>query len=327
MLEQWQETRSNLPDKSQLLLAYTRSDVRELNKQARSIRKDNHELGAEQIISTNAGNKIFAEEDRIMFLRNEKSLNISNGTLGTIKSMEDKQLTVELDNKKILTFSTDFYNDINYGYASTIHKNQGTTVDKSYVLASKYFDQHSTYVALSRHRDTTQLYWSHDEFYNKEQLYDICSRERAKDTTIDYTKHKSSDFIKPYEEVSQQNLDAARERLEQRQFNREIKELSQELGKEIHLELYNGDCGTYQGEVTLGKDTYGLLEHDDSYTLLSESMSKDLYVNKKYEASIDKDQELTIEIVKPEPVKQVEQTQTIEKEQTRERSIGFEMSL
>ena len=27
-----------------------------------------------------------------MFLRNEKSLNVSNGTLGTIKTMEDKQL-------------------------------------------------------------------------------------------------------------------------------------------------------------------------------------------------------------------------------------------
>ena len=331
MLEEWQETRSNLPDKSQLLLAYTRSDVRELNKQARSIRKDNQELGDEKVISTNAGNKIFAEEDRIMFLRNEKSLNISNGTLGTIKSMEDKKLTVELDNKETLTFSTDFYNDINYGYASTIHKNQGTTVDKSYVLASKYFDQHATYVALSRHRDSTELYWSHDEFYNKQQMYDVFSRERAKDNSIDYTKHQAPDFIKPYEEVSQQSLYEAQQRLEQRQFDKDLQELSEKLGKEIHRELYDGDCGAYRGKVTLGKDSYGLLAHSDSYTLLDYSICKnlDLSMNEEYKATLNKNKELTIEAVKPEPVKQVEQEQTraITRERTIERSIDFEMSL
>ena len=190
--------------------------------------------------------------------------------------MEDKKLTVELDNKVALTFSTDFYNDINYGYASTIHKNQGTTVDKSYVLASKYFDQHATYVALSRHRDSAELYWSHDEFYNKERMYDVFSRERAKDNSIDYTKHQAPDFIKPYEEVSQQSLYEAQQRLEQRQFDRDLQELSEKLGKEIHRELYDGDCGAYRGKVTLGKDSYGLLAHDDSYTLLDYSMCKDL---------------------------------------------------
>lgn len=121
-----------------------------------------------------------------------------------------------------------------------------------------------------------------------------------------------------------QSLDKAQERLEQRHFAIDLTELAEKLGKEIHLELYDGDCGIYKGEVKLGKETYGLLKHNDSYTLLSQSMSQDLSINKQYEANINKDQELTIEAVKPEPTKQIEQQQT--RGRTIERSIDFELS-
>lgn len=51
-----------------------------------------------------------------------------------------------------------------YGYASTIHKSQGATVDRSYVLASKYFDRHTSYVALSRHREAATPFYGQNEF-------------------------------------------------------------------------------------------------------------------------------------------------------------------
>ena len=133
------------------------------------------------------------------------------------------------------------------------------------------------------------------------------------------------------EEVSQQSLYEAQQRLEQRQFDKDLQELSEKLGKEIHRELYDGDCGAYRGKVTLGKDSYGLLAHSDSYTLLDYSICKnlDLSMNEEYKATLNKNKELTIEAVKPEPVKQVEQEQTraITRERTIERSIDFEMSL
>jgi len=39
-------------------------------------------------------------------------------------------------------------------------------VDRSYVLASRYFDRDTSYVALSRHPEAATLYYGQDEFAN-----------------------------------------------------------------------------------------------------------------------------------------------------------------
>ena len=49
-------------------------------------------------------------------------------------------------------------------YAATIHKAQGVTVDRVHVLATPGLDRHAAYVALSRHRDSVQLYYGSDDF-------------------------------------------------------------------------------------------------------------------------------------------------------------------
>jgi ATP-dependent exoDNAse (exonuclease V) alpha subunit len=47
-----------------------------------------------------------------------------------------------------------------HGYAATIHKAQGMTVDRTHVLATPGMDAHGSYVALSRHQvRTTELVW------------------------------------------------------------------------------------------------------------------------------------------------------------------------
>jgi len=70
--------------------------------------------------------------------------------------------------------------------AATIHKAQGVTVDRSYVLASKYLDAQSTYVAMSRHRESADLFYGKDVFLSKDDLVKTLSRERTKDVTLDY---------------------------------------------------------------------------------------------------------------------------------------------
>ena len=62
------------------------------------------------------------------------------------------------------------YQAIDHGYATTIHKNQGATVDRSHVMASGTMDRHLTYVAMTRHRDGVQLYAAQDEFTNAGRL-------------------------------------------------------------------------------------------------------------------------------------------------------------
>src|SRR3546814_8735380 len=43
------------------------------------------------------GERNFAAGDRIMFLRNEHSLGVKNGSLGTVEQVNERALTVELD--------------------------------------------------------------------------------------------------------------------------------------------------------------------------------------------------------------------------------------
>jgi len=192
LVEMWNDTRINNPEKTQIILAYTRKDVQELNEMARELRSANKELGQDHLIKTERGDRQFAEGDRIYFLKNERSLGVMNGTLGTVEKVENNHVTVRLDkdlentNNRTIAVDTNFYNHLDHGYAATIHKAQGVTVDRSYVLASKYMDSHASYVALSRHRESTDLFWGKDEFAHQRDLTQSLGRDRSKDVSLDY---------------------------------------------------------------------------------------------------------------------------------------------
>jgi ATP-dependent exoDNAse (exonuclease V) alpha subunit len=62
-------------------------------------------------------------------------------------------MTVKLDDGRSIAFDTKNYAHIDHGYAATIQKSQGVTVDCTHVLATPGLDRHATYVALSRHRE------------------------------------------------------------------------------------------------------------------------------------------------------------------------------
>ena len=60
------------------------------------------------------------------------------------------------------------------------------TVDRAHVLATPGMDAHSSYVALSRHRDGVDLHYGRDDFANQDRLVRTLSRDRAKDMASDY---------------------------------------------------------------------------------------------------------------------------------------------
>ncbi|KKC31364.1 hypothetical protein WH91_19885 [Devosia psychrophila] len=92
--------------------------------------------------------------------------------LGTVETVELGHMVARLDGAarsgekgaRAISVTMNDYNAIDHGYATTIHKNQGATVDLAFVLASGTMDRHLTYVAMTRHRDSAQLYAGRDEF-------------------------------------------------------------------------------------------------------------------------------------------------------------------
>jgi len=193
LVDAWNDARLSQPDKSQIILAYTRDDVKELNTVARALRQSLGELGEDHLIKTERGERQFAEGEQIYFLKNDRDLGVKNGTLGMIMGVDHDSLTVRIDTgvsdkSQDIKFSTAKYNHLDYGYAATIHKGQGITVDRFFVLASQYLDRHATYVALTRHRDGAEIFWSKEEFPSYDAMANTLGRERAKDITLDHVR-------------------------------------------------------------------------------------------------------------------------------------------
>src|SRR3982750_3173056 len=66
LVEGWDATRRAEPERSQVMLAYTRADVRDLNELARTKVRVAGELGAGRAIATEQGERTFAAGDRVM---------------------------------------------------------------------------------------------------------------------------------------------------------------------------------------------------------------------------------------------------------------------
>ncbi|PDT20305.1 Ti-type conjugative transfer relaxase TraA [Rhizobium hidalgonense] len=161
-----------------LVLAHTNDDVRKLNEALREVMRAQDALSDSRTFQTDRGMREFAAGDRIIFLENARFLEprarrlgpqyVKNGMLGTVVSTGDTRgdplLSVHLDNGHKVVFSEDSYRNVDHGYAATIHKSQGATVDRTFVLATGMMDQHLTYVAMTRHRDRADLYAATEDF-------------------------------------------------------------------------------------------------------------------------------------------------------------------
>ncbi len=159
LIEDW--NRDYDPSRNSLILAHRRADVRALNELAREKLVERGIVDQGQLFRTEDGARRFSAGDRIVFLKNEGSLGVKNGVLGTVIEAAAGRIVAEIgegDERRQVTVEQRFYANIDHGYATTIHKSQGATVDDVRVFASRTMDRHLTYVALTRHRDSAQLY-------------------------------------------------------------------------------------------------------------------------------------------------------------------------
>ncbi|TIN84846.1 Ti-type conjugative transfer relaxase TraA [Mesorhizobium sp.] len=186
LVERWDRDRQTEPEASRIILTHTNDEVRALNNVARERMRAAGDLGDEVHVDVDRGARNFASGDRVMFLRNERSLGVKNGTLGVIGEVSTQSMAVRTDDGRSVRFDLKDYTHIDHGYAATIHKAQGMTVDRTHVLATPGMDAHGSYVALSRHRDGTALHYGSDDFATREQLVRTLSRDRAKDMASDY---------------------------------------------------------------------------------------------------------------------------------------------
>ena len=199
-----------------VILAYTNQDVKDLNQQARTIARrsgrlqgpdhlltvtryrnddslDLNDSAEPSLIKVIKEEKPFAVGDQIVFLRNDYGIGVKNGQFGVIQKIDEGFLQIETDRLKVVTFDLSLYRSFDHGYATTLHKSQASTVDKTFLYAGYGMDRHLTYVGLSRHRHEAHLYADLKTFEDSEKLYARLSRDNPKENALDYVLYPSQD--------------------------------------------------------------------------------------------------------------------------------------
>ena len=143
-----------------LMIAARRVDIDDLNQRARQRLDAIGELGEEAV---EAVGRDYRVGDRIICLRNHRSVGVLNGTRGTVTAVDAaaRSLTFHRDDSGEDVVLPSIYLDagwVDHAYAITAHKAQGLTCETTFVLADDTTYREWGYVAMSRGRTQNRLY-------------------------------------------------------------------------------------------------------------------------------------------------------------------------
>jgi Ti-type conjugative transfer relaxase TraA len=136
-----------------MMYAVRRSDVDDLNARARARMDAAGLLGDDRL---RVAGRELAPGDQVMCLRNDRRLGVRNGTVGTVAAIEGAG--VALADGTHLPPAYLEAGHLSHSYASTVHKSQGATVERAFLLGSDQLYREAGYVGLSRARLSSELF-------------------------------------------------------------------------------------------------------------------------------------------------------------------------
>jgi 5S rRNA maturation endonuclease (ribonuclease M5) len=198
--------------KDTLILTYTRADVDILNSKARGVLLDRGLISESVNLQLNIGknnnkkasyiNKSLGVGERIIFLKNKKigKDKVKNGLFGEITAINGNVLTIITDEHKPreLKIDTKEYGHIDHGYAVTVHKSQGVSVQNTLgYISSKNWFSHLAYVLMSRHKRNMEVYVDKGAYKDLDALRrGLSSKSKKEYNVLDFVhKIKSNRLI------------------------------------------------------------------------------------------------------------------------------------
>jgi len=193
LIERWAKDSEKNPSASRFVFAYTNKDVDALNKDLRAVRRERGELGENFVFTTKHGEAAFAVGDRVQFTDTLKGAGIYNGNAGVITSIDRNfgRIGVVLDaaagreGRKVQWNASEF-SGFRHGYAGTIYKGQGKTLDHTYLMHTHHWRAASSYVALTRQRESATIFVATQTARDLRQLARQIGRNEIKSASVAY---------------------------------------------------------------------------------------------------------------------------------------------
>ncbi|WP_137726569.1 MobF family relaxase [Prescottella subtropica] len=158
-----------------LMVAPTNDLVRELNIKAAAyyrasggvtgpgiVLADGLDAAVGDVVVTRKNNSKYVVKDA----DGQKTGRVKNGDLWTVTGIGDDgslRLRNNVSDGEVTVASDYITDNVQLGYATTVHRSQGMTVGSCHVLAAGNMDRQSLYVAMTRGKNTNIVYAAHDE--------------------------------------------------------------------------------------------------------------------------------------------------------------------
>ena len=219
LVARWKADTLADPGASRFVFAYTNADVSQLNAELRQVRRDRGELGGSDVrLETKHGAADFAVGDRVQFTDTDKRRHIYNGNAGVITGIDARtgQVTARLDaaagaQGREVTWDAAEFQGFRHGYAGTIYKGQGKTLDHTYLLHTHHWRAAASYVALTRQREGAQVFVSTEVARNAAQLARQMGRGEVRAASVAWaTADELAPELRQRAGVGQETAEAAR---------------------------------------------------------------------------------------------------------------------
>lgn len=137
---------------------------------------------------------------------------VKNGDLWRVVGLEDGMLTVQhLEHGGKVTLPGSYVAaSVELGYASTIHRAQGATVDTAHALVDSSTDRAGAYVALTRGRESNTLYVGLGDGQKRDEVLEQIASAYERDLTVHESvdavraeHHNVADLIAQHEDISE----------------------------------------------------------------------------------------------------------------------------
>ena len=203
LVQRWRDDSQVRPERTRFVLAYTNDDVHELNSRIRAVRAVRGEIGCDVVLNSEGVGRVFAVQDRVQITETDKAARLFNGEVGTIEKIsEHGTLSVRLDSGKSVSIDSRKFDGFRLGYAGTVYKSQGRTIDETYLLHTTHWRAESAYVALTRQVHSATVFVGRDQAADLEEMVRQCSRADERRAATSYCSAPEAELVRKAREAA-----------------------------------------------------------------------------------------------------------------------------